>query len=646
VAPGRILFTAVHRFPRDRVQDPTVLVERERSAGTGEILTVRNVGPVVRLLQVQVVAATDLADMATVKNGGYRPPVPASPVPEGNGLRWAGADGARSTLTVLPATLSPPGPAAGDAEITYGPEGGTLTWAVRLAPASVWSVELCVSGHAPADRGYPVAPRLPEPWSAPEVFGARGLADTVRNGLADLAALRLADPLAPDDREDQFIAAGCPWYLTLFGRDSIWAARMTLPLGTRLAAGTLWALARRQGRSHDVFREEAPGRILHELRPASARHGGGMVLPASYYGSMDATPLFVNLLVDAWRWGLPDHDVAGLLPHAQAAMRWIREEADRDGDGLLEYASAREDGLAHQGWKDSPEAVRDALGRRVQPPIALCEVQGYAYEAAVGLAALLDHRGRRGAAEELYAWAYAIRKRFRDAFWVTAPRGSGAPAERYVAVALGRDKIPVQGPASNMGHLLGTGILDEAECRDVAAWLAAPELNSGWGLRSRSSAVAGFNPLSYHGGSVWTHDTAIAVQGLAAAGFGAAALDLAYGLLDAAAHFQHRLPELYGGEQRTPDASPLVFPAACRPQGWAAASGMALVSALLGLRADARRHTLRVRPIAEAPWASWGVRGLRVAGHSFDVRVDDGKVTVTGLPEDWRVVTDPLREAG
>ncbi|WP_330350152.1 glycogen debranching N-terminal domain-containing protein [Streptomyces sp. NBC_00582] len=719
LGPDQVRFTSVHRYPADRTDDPTVIIERVRTAGRGESILLRNVGTVSRLLHVELALATDLADIADVKRGRTGPPVRCAAV--AGGLVWeaptgraevravepdgpAGAaaphetglgpaaatsrtafpspDAPASRTTFPPVTPAPPAgrqpdtpaspagrqpdtassPAGRQPDaaassirprpdgrsssagplptsppgITDGPEGGTFTWPrLLLRPGESRQLGLTVEGGAvPAPPGHPGAPSTGAPWSEPVVRGDRRLVALVRRGLGDLGALRLADPerTAPDGPEDQFIAAGCPWYLALFGRDSIWSARMMLPLGTGLARGTLWALARRQGTAHDVFREEAPGRILHELRPADAEHGHGLRLPSRYYGSVDATPLFVTLLVEAWHWGLPEADVAALLPYAERAMEWVLETSAGDEDGLVRYYP-RPGGLRHQSWKDSEDAVRDAAGRRIEPPLALCEVQGYAYQAATGLAELLGARGRKEDSDRLRLWARGLRKRFSDAFWLDAPRG---PAPRYVAIAVGRGLDPVSGPASNMGQLLSTGILDPRGCRDVAAWLASDELNSGWGLRSRSAALHGFNPMSYHGGSVWTHDTAIAIQGLCAAGCAAEASLLADGLLDAAAHFAYRMPELYGGDARTEDSpAPLAYPAACRPQGWSAASGVAVLSALLGLRPDAGRRTFGVRP---TPFGPLQVSGLRLAGRDISVRVDrEGRSRVGGLPEDWTV---------
>ncbi|MEZ0067032.1 glycogen debranching enzyme [Streptacidiphilus sp. MAP12-20] len=644
--PDRMRFVSVLRYADDPTShDPSILVERIREARGVERLRIRNLGQRPRRVQIMVEAATDLAGVEEVRKAAATLPAPATA-----GASWLSwereTDGLRLTARLSADTEGQDPPSISD-----GPEGGCLSWPTVLLPAGgQWQTVLRISGGTtPAPRDHPDRPSTPPPWTEPALDGDRRLAALVRRGLADLDALRLADPLgrSVDARgevhEDQFVAAGCPWYLTLFGRDSIWAARMLLPLGTRLAHGTLWTLARRQGTQHDGIREEAPGRILHELRTRDAQHSRGLTIPARYYGSIDATPLFVSLLVDAWRWGLAEAEVAELLPYAERAMQWIISSCARDEAGLLRYHGSGTTGLGrgltHHGWKDSDDAIRDALGRQVPPPLALCEVQGYAYEAATGLAELLAAFGRTARAAELDAWAATLRKNFHDAFWVPSADG---PAHRYPAIAVGRGLVPVTGPASNMGHLLATGILGPDDCRDVAAWLASPGLESGWGLRSRSAALPGFNPLSYHGGAVWPHDTAIAVHGLCRTGHFAAAGLLADGLLEAAAHFQYRVPELYCGEARVEDTpAPLDYPAACRPQAWSAASGVALLSALLGLHADAPRRTLGVRPAPGPLAAPLTARGLRLADREFDVLVNrDGMPEVQGLPPGWRVAVE------
>jgi glycogen debranching enzyme len=390
----------------------------------------------------------------------------------------------------------------------------------------------------------------------------------------DLAALRLTTTDAPDD---VFYAAGAPWFFTLFGRDSLWAARFTLPVDLTVASGTLRVLAGLQGTRHVPETAEQPGKIMHELRQQTLTIPGEDVsLPPLYYGTVDATALWVCLLHDAWRWGLPDSEVEALLPHLEAALAWMRDSGDSDGDLLLEYVDETGHGLANQGWKDSGDSVQWRDGTLAEGPIALCEVQAYAYEAAVHGADLLDAFGREGG-DAWRTWAGRLRDRFRASFWVDDAAGA------YPAIALDVAKRPVDTVTSNLGHLLGTGLLDPDEEALVASRLVSPELSSGFGLRTMSTDSAGYWPLSYHGGSVWTHDTAIAVQGLARAGFADEAALLAEGLLAAAPAFDHRMPELHSGDSSREVPSPVPYPASCRPQAWSAAAAVAVWSATHGV---------------------------------------------------------------
>ena len=369
--------------------------------------------------------------------------------------------------------------------------------------------------------------------------------------------------------EEEFIGAGAPWFLTLFGRDSLWTARMLLPLGTDLAMGTLRALARRRGRRTDARAAEEPGKILHELRGSELTHaeggpgGTGMVLPEVYYGTVDATPLWVCLLHDAWRAGASAAEVSELVPALEDTLGWITSSLDERG--FLTYLGSA-GGLANQGWKDSPTAVQFSDGRLAEGPIALCEVQAYVVEALRSGAALLEafdqpSTGLRERADEVAA-------SFRSHFWV----------DGFPAIALDGSGAPVDTLSSNIGHLLGTGLLSASEETVVASRLL--DLSSGYGLRTLVDTAVGYDPLSYHCGSVWTHDTAIAVLGLARSGASPAALSvLSEGLLSAAEHFDWSLPELYGGQPASA-GPPVPYPQSCRPQAWAAASAVALLTAL------------------------------------------------------------------
>ncbi|MDG4797930.1 glycogen debranching N-terminal domain-containing protein [Micromonospora sp. WMMD1082] len=608
-------FVALARWLGDPGADPTVRLDRtrrlDRHGLTEEIRVVSTADAPVRAT-VTVDLGCDLAPIERVKTGFASPPMPARASAPGR-LSWA-VDGTTVTVTAEGAELD----IAGD-RVT----APRLSWPVALdARGSVtlrWRLDVT---DPRAVVAYPPA----EPtWSPPALRADdRRLGRLLGRALDDLHGLRLADPQAPGD---VFLAAGVPWFLTLFGRDSLWAARMMLPLGTDLALGTLRVLARRQGRHTDPATGEQPGKILHELRRAEFDlPDEGLRLPPAYYGTVDATMLWINLLHDAWRWGLPAARIAPLLPHLDAALGWLREHADADGDGLIEYVDTTGHGLSNQGWKDSGDAVRFRDGSLATGPIALAEVQGYAHEAAINGAALLDAFGRPGA-DRWHEWAGRLAARFRAAFWVDGPYGP------QPALALDRDKRPVDSLTSNIGHLLGTGLLDADEQAQVARLLGTDALSGAFGLRTMSTLDAGFSPLSYHCGSVWTHDTAIVLAGLARAGFHEPALRLADGLLAAAEAFDYQLPELHGGDDRAALGRPVPYPAACRPQAWSAASAVSLLHAATGIYPDVPAGAVRVDPLAGPRLGAVSVIGLRVAGAEVGVSVDGaGRAAVSELP--------------
>jgi len=593
--------------------DPTVICERIREVtadGGTETITVHNRSRRRVSSELTVTVAADLAVVGEVKQGRSRTHLPPD-LTDGGAARPAWTD---DPLAVWLRCQ----PAAG----SY-PDAGALAWPFDLAPGESFTVAVTVrAGQPEAPSGFRPRPGArPAPWQAEPLTvraADRRLDELVRQSVADLDALLLGDPAEP---EDLYCGAGAPWYLTLFGRDSLWAARMSLPLGAELAAGTLRTLARRQGSRTDPGTGEAPGKIAHELRSADA----AVWLPETYYGTVDATPLFVATVADAWRWGMPESEVAALLPAVERALGWLVADGDPDGDGFIEYV-ADQAGLSNQGWKDSHDGVQWADGRLADAPLALCEVQGYAHQAATAGADLLDAFGRPGA-DRWRDWAAGLADRFRQAYWVSDAAGG------FPAVALDRDKKPVDSPTSNMGHLLGTGLLSPEEEAQVARRLATPSFDSGYGLRTLADTARGFNPLSYHVGSVWPHDTAIVLLGLARGGFHAEASAVIDGLLAAAAHFRYRLPELYGGERRADPLPPVPYPASCRPQAWSAAAAPAIVRSLLGLEADAAARRLRLNPITPSPVGEFHVTGLRVAGGSLDVKVDAaGRATVLRAP--------------
>ncbi len=447
---------------------------------------------------------------------------------------------------------------------------------------------------------------------------------------SDLGALLIHDDTG---RGMSFVAAGAPWFMTLFGRDSLLTAWMALPLDVGLSVGTLQQLARVQGRRVDPITEEEPGRIMHEIRrgPASTDVLGGSI----YYGSVDATPLFVMLLAESWRWGADEAAVRALLPAADAALAWAEEYGDRDGDGFIEYRRATDRGLINQGWKDSFDAINDATGRSAEPPIALCEVQGYQYAALLARAELADAFGDASTAARLRERADALRAKFLEAFWL--------PDQGWYAIALDARKRPVDALTSNVGHCLWTGIATDEHASTIVERLSGEQMDSGFGLRTLASTMGAYNPMSYHNGSVWPHDTAIAVAGLLryrhVPGAVALAERLASGLLDAAEAFGGRLPELFCGFPRSQFRSPVPYPTSCSPQAWASAAPLLLVRSFLGLDPHAPRRTLSVSPHLPEAWGRIALTDLRLGGMTVHLQAEGQTVKTRGLPDDWQLIT-------
>ena len=604
---GEMTFSSLLRHLDDRTADPRLRLQVTRTVTAGRLTeSITLVSglhhPIDTVVSVRL--TPDFSDMQIVKaglagdaeravfGGADLPDTPAIDVEDtGTGIRLA-----TPTVTAL-VRLSDTGVLSTDADDVSG--DWSVTVPARGSVTVQWTVEI---EHAATV--VQAAAGLPE-WAGVSVeSGDARLGHWVRRALEDLAGLRMATTATPDA---PFLAAGAPWFFTLFGRDSIWAARFLLPLGTELAASTLRLLAQLQGTRNDAGTAEQPGKIMHELRPSAFTIPGEDVsLPPLYYGTVDATPLWICLLADAHRWGMAETEVEALLPHLEAALAWMRDFGDSDGDGFLEYVDSTGHGLANQGWKDSGDSIQWRDGSLADGPIALCEVQAYAYQAAIGGADLLDTFGRPGG-DAWRAWAENLKTRFRDEFWIDSPEG------RYPAVALDAFKRPVDTVTSNIGHLLGTGLLSAEESALVAARLVSPELNSGYGLRTMSTDSAGYWPVSYHGGSVWTHDTAIAIAGLGRDGFGAEAGILITGLLAAAESFDYRMPELHSGDAATAVTAAGAYPAACRPQAWSAAAAIAVLGTVLGLEPNPATGEVTSTPIPPGIVGDVTLRGLAAA---------------------------------
>jgi glycogen debranching enzyme len=414
------------------------------------------------------------------------------------------------------------------------------------------------------------------------------LNQALEQSVADLKALKVHHFGQP------VISAGIPWFTCPFGRDALIAGFEALLATPEVAKHALQFLARLQGSRDDPARDEQPGKIPHEVRfgeMANARE----VPHTPYYGSVDATPLFLVLLSEYFLWTDDRETVRDLLPAAEAALGWIERYADLDADGLLEYLRQSPRGLRNQGWKDSHDGVPFASGEVAEPPIALVEVQGYAADARRRMAQLYRRLGRHDEASRLAAAAREQMQRIEECFWMEG--------KRAYAIALDRDKRQVDAVTSNPGHLLFSRAVSDARARDIVRSLLSPEMWSGWGIRTLAKAQPAYNPLSYHNGTVWPHDNAIAAIGMSYYGFTQPAVQVLDGLWAAAQHFRHlRLPELFCGLDRVGGQFPVHYPVACSPQAWASGAFFLLLRAVLGLFADAPRRTLHVVSPTLPPW--------------------------------------------
>lgn len=419
--------------------------------------------------------------------------------------------------------------------------------------------------------------------------------------IGDFHALQI-----PEGKE-HIIAAGIPWFATMFGRDSIIAAYQSLLLNPKLADETLRVLARYQGKENDDWRDEQPGKILHEYREGEMTRAREMPF-GPYYGSVDSTPLWLILLSEAFNWTADERLVKDMLPHAHGALEWIDNYGDLDGDGFVEYLRRSPRGLVNQGWKDSWDANMHRDGEVAKPPVALCEIQGYVYEAKYRMASLMRSFGEIRAADKLKKDAGELAKRFEKSFWM--------PQRGFYAMALDRDKRQLQVISSNPGHLLFSRILPQERARTLAQRFMQPDMFSGWGLRTMSRDERVFNPLSYHRGSVWPHDNSIVAHGMALYEFREAALCVFTGLVQAALNFRdYRLPELFCGLQRREHDEPVQYPVSCSPQAWASGAVFLLLTSVLGIRPSAPRKELNIVNPILPDWLDYlNIRNLRVGG--------------------------------
>jgi glycogen debranching enzyme len=509
---------------------------------------------------------------------------------------------------------------------------GSVRYTIALEPREHWRLRVDV---IPAADGMRTSPdrvervfgderaRVRESLTAwnlrvPQVRASWDqLHNSFRQSVADLASLRMDE----DKRlPGQLPAAGMPWFMTVFGRDTLITCLQTLLFGTELARNALTVLAALQATEDDPEADAEPGKIVHEVR-----HGkGAKAWFPRYYGTVDATPLYLVLLSEVWRWTDDAALVRDLKEPALRALAWIDEHGDLDGDGFVEYRRRSQRGLLHQSWKDSHNSQLFHDGTAAEPPIAPCEVQGYVYDAKRRAAELCREVWReRDLATRLDDEADKLRSRFDEAFWCEERGG-------FYALALDADKRRLDSVTSNIGHLLWSGIVPQERVDAVVDQLMGEALWSGWGIRTMSAGDVGYNPLSYHNGTVWPHDNSLIAWGLARYGRWPEAHRIARRMFNAAGYFDYQLPEVFAGFSRTETPFPIAYPTAARPQAWAAGAPVLLLQVLLGLRPDHRRHVLETYAPPELPsWAgSLRLSGVRAFDRTWDVQLEEGQVRV------------------
>ena len=637
VPNGPFSGTFVSRAETGAEIDAPIVVLQRRHLGQGmrEDVEIRNHGgPCALRLRLQV--ATDLAGLFEVKSNSVPARLPVHAKALRSGLRLEGAETVGDVEERTPTEIAqyelfrsveivasmPPR--------LIDPEAGVMEWSLDLGAYECWSLCLEVSTDAapPSHRcGAAIEEAIPAErfrrWRAATPDLRSGLASLdamVQRSIDDLGALRIFDP---DHAERVVVAAGAPWFMALFGRDSLIASWMALAFDQELAHGVLAELADKQGTRLDPATEEQPGRILHEVRldRLSRRLLGRRGV---YYGTIDATPLFVMLVGELARWTGVTERIARLLPAVDRALQWVDEYGDRDGDGFVEYERLHPHGLEHQGWKDSWDAIRHADGSLARPPIALCEVQGYVYAAWRSRARLAMAFGEPAAVIAAHeARAERLAAAFDERFWMDDLG--------WYAVGLDADKKQIAALTSNIGHLLWTGIVPPERAARVAERLVAPDMFTGWGVRTLSADTPGYNPLSYHCGSVWPHDTALAVGGLSRYGLDGAANLLADALIDAATANGLQLPELFGGFARTDIGVPVPYPTSCAPQAWASAVPLYLVRVMLGLEPDVPARRLAVRARLPERIGFLSLAGTTIGGESVRIDVSADAVRLSSM---------------
>jgi glycogen debranching enzyme len=497
-----------------------------------------------------------------------------------------------------------------------------------IQPKSTWNIKLYVT-PVTGQTAYPpkftttagtATRRNLKDWidKAPTVTAQSQVVRLYMRSLVDLAALRFRPDSLP---ERSLPAAGLPWFMAMFGRDSLMTSYQMLPFSSELASTALQALAESQGEKEVQLTEEEPGRILHELRFGELTYFHERP-QAPYYGASDTTPLFLIVLDEYERWTGDKHLVKTLEKNARAALDWIDNYGDRDGDGYIEYERKTTLGLDNQCWKDSWNSILFHDGTLAPTPRATCEIQGYAYDAKVRCARLAREIWKDEAlAAKLEKQAAELKRRFNEDFWI--------PDRQFFALALDGHKRKVDSLCSNIGHLLWSGIVDEDKAVFLKDHLMSPKMFSGWGIRTMAEGEAGYNPIEYHNGTVWPHDCSIIAAGLARYGFRKEAADIIAGIFEASISFNYRLPEVFAGYARKQTRYPVEYTTACSPQAWAAGSPMLALRTLLGLEPKGDVLTSATDPILPSWFGVLSIEGMPGRWGKANVSAGDPNKTLT-----------------
>ncbi len=628
----------------DQAQRGTLTLVRRRLVGDGmhEDIDIQNFGDDTATFTLSLKIETDFADIFAVKRAvetGVIPPKPGELITSGSGDKRSALLRLKRGIEIYETVL--------DFSESFELMADEIRFRVSIPKRGLWhlctvvnlksggrSVQPPYSCTHPVDeiRDHARVKRQEElNVVAPKLqTDHRILEKAYLRATEDLASLRIR---GEETCKDYCIAAGIPWFMALFGRDSLIASFQSLLHDPSLARGTLLTLAHLQGTKSDKTSGEEPGKILHEYRPGMAFSPQKIIPRFPYYGTVDATPLFLITLSEYVRCTGDLSLAKQLWKNIEQALLWLERSADCDGDGLIKYFLESDIGLSNQGWKDSGDSIRFRDGSVAKAPIALVEVQGYACDAYTRTAELFDFLGKGSEANALRKKARHLKQIILSRFWLEE--------RQFFALALDGEMRPVDALTSNPGHLLWSGVLPREYAKKVATLLLSDDMFSGYGIRTMAESETAYNPISYHNGSVWPHDTSLILSGLSRYGFTEETIKVAQGLLKALEQYSsERLPELFAGFSFAQYGTPVEYPTANSPQAWATGAVILLTRALIGLEVNAPARQVSLNPIAIPGMSYLSLKGIPLGGDHVDVviTIKDGNAIgeFLNLPAGWK----------